>query len=150
MPIRKLLIMTVLVCCALAGCMSAQHYRDRRIADSQEVFNSFSPEIREKVSQGQIDIGFNEEMVRLAWGPPDRIYIRTTDKGEATVWTYSSTRVLTQTDRMSVPVHVYDDRGHSSIVYRHVWVNRDLHEEYDVARVEFVQGAVTAIERMEP
>jgi hypothetical protein len=143
------LIFTILIAgCALTGCMSAQHYRDRRIAENPELFNSFSPEIREKVSLGQIDIGFTEGMVELAWGPPDHIYIRTTDQGETTVWTYSSTRILSQTDRMSVPVRVYDDRGRSSIVYRNVWVNRDRHEEYDVARVEFSHEVVTAIEQM--
>ena len=149
MLLRNLIFMVLISCCALTGCMSAQYFRDRRIAENPEVFNSFSPEIREKVSLGQIDIGFTEAMVTLAWGPADRIYIRTTDQGEATVWTYSSTRILSQTDRMSVPVRIYDDRGRSSIVYRNVWVNRDRHEEYDVARVEFSQGVVTAIERMD-
>ena len=148
MLLRNLFFMVLIACWALTGCMSAQHYRDRRIAENPELFNSFTPEIREKVSLGQVDIGFTEEMVRLAWGPPDHIYIRTTDQGEATVWTYSSTRILSQTDRMSVPVRVYDDRGRSSIVYRNVWVNRDQHEEYDVARVEFTHGLVTAIEQM--
>jgi len=150
MLLRNLFFMLLIACFALTGCMSAQYFRDRRIADNPELFNSFSPEIREKVSLGQIDIGFTDDMVRLAWGPPDRIYIRTTDKGEATVWTYSSTRILSQRDRISVPVHIYDDRGRGTIVYRNVWVNRDLHEEYDVARVEFVEGVVTAIERMGP
>jgi len=150
MLLRKLFFMVLIACCALTGCMSAQHYRDRRIAENPELFNSFSPEVREKVSLGQIDLGFTEAMVMLAWGSPDRTYIRTTDKGEATVWTYSSTRILSQTDRMSVPVRIYDDRGRSSIVYRNVWVNHDRHEEYDVARVEFVLGMVTAIERMGP
>ncbi|RJX36024.1 MAG: hypothetical protein C4531_00715 [Desulfurivibrio sp.] len=149
MLLRKLFLLVLIVCCALTGCMSAQYYRDRRIAENPELFNSFSPQVREQISLGQINIGFTEDMVRLAWGPPDRIYIRTTDRGEATVWTYSSTRILTQTDRMSVPVRIYDDRGHSTIVYRNVWVNRDRHEEYDVARVEFSQGAVSAIERMD-
>jgi len=150
MLIRNLFIMVLIACCALTACMSAQYYRDRRIAENPEVFNSFSPEIREKVSIGQIDIGFNEDMVRLAWGPPDRIYTRTTEKGETTGWTYSSSRIISQTDWISVPVRSYNDRGHSTIVYRNVRVNRDQHEEYDVARVEFVQGVVTAIERMGP
>jgi hypothetical protein len=150
MLIRNLFIMVLITCCTLTACMSAQYYRDRRIAENPEVFNSFSPEIREKVSMGHIDIGFSEDMVALAWGSPDRTYIRTTETGEATVWTYSSSRIHSQTDRMSVPVRIYDDRGRSTIVYRNIWVNRDRHEEYDVARVEFVQGVVTSIERMGP
>ncbi|MBI5556332.1 MAG: hypothetical protein HY885_01690 [Deltaproteobacteria bacterium] len=134
----------------LAGCMSAQHLREQRIAENQELFADFSPVIQEQISLGQIDIGFNEEMVNLSWGSPDQTFIRTTDKGEATVWTYTNRRLLRQTDRMSLPVRVHDDRGRSSIVYRNVWVDRNTEEIYPVARVEFVQGIVIAIERLTP
>lgn len=109
MPRHKLLLIIVIVCCVLSGCMSAQYYRDRRISENRDLFNSFSPEIREKISLGRIDIGYNEDMVRIAWGAPDHIYIRTTEKGQSTVWIYSATRLLSRTDRVSVPVPVYDD-----------------------------------------
>lgn len=149
MPIKKHLLLVLFIGIALSGCMSAQYLRDRRIAENIELFNTYSPDIQEQIRLGQINLGFREDMVRLAWGAPDRLYVRTTERGEETVWIYSSRRLLTQTDRMSVPVRVYDDRGHSTIVYRNIWVNRDLHEEYDVARVEFLLGVVTAIERMD-
>lgn len=132
----------------LSACMTAQQIRDSRIASSQEIFNSFSTEIQQKIRAGQIDLGFSEEMVRLAWGRPDMIYTRTTDQGEATVWTYSRTRTLTQTDRMTIPVRVRDKFGRSSIQYENVWINRDTYEEYAVARVEFTGGTVTALERL--
>ena len=134
---------------ALAACMTAQQIRDRRIASSPEIFNSFTPEIQQKIRTGQIELGFSEEMVRLAWGMPDRIYTRTTDKGEATVWTYSKTQILTQTDRMTIPVQVRDKSGRSSVQYENVWINRDTQEEYTVARVEFTRGTVTALERLD-
>lgn len=133
---------------ALSACMTAQQIRDNRIASSQEMFNSFSTEIQQKIRAGQVDLGFSEEMVRLAWGVPDMIYTRTTDQGEATVWTYSKTRTLTQTDRMTIPVRVRDKFGRSSIQYENVWINRDTYEEYAVARVEFTGGTVTALERL--
>lgn len=145
----RLLLLILVVACALSACMTAQQIRDRRIASSQDIFNSFSPEIQQKIRAGQIELGFSEEMVRLAWGMPDRIYTRTTDKGEATVWTYSKTRILTQTDRMTIPVQVRDKSGRSSVQYENVWVNRDTREEYTVARVEFNEGAVTALERLD-
>ncbi|MFA7346194.1 MAG: hypothetical protein WCZ86_00405 [Desulfurivibrionaceae bacterium] len=145
----KPLLLILAVACALSACMTAQQIRDRRIASSQDIFNSFSPEIQQKIRAGQIELGFSEEMVRLAWGMPDRIYTRTTDKGEATVWTYSKTRILTQTDRMTIPVQVRDKSGRSSVQYENVWVNRDTREEYTVARVEFNEGMVTALERLD-
>jgi hypothetical protein len=149
MRTKKLFFLGLIIGLALSGCMSAQYLRDRRIAENIELFSSFPPEIQEQVRLGQIDLGFSEEMVRMAWGSPDRMYVRTTERGEETIWIYTSRRLLTETDRMSVPVRVYDDRGRSTIVYRNIWVNRDLQEEYDVARIEFLSGAVTSIERMD-
>jgi hypothetical protein len=149
MRIKKLLLLGLLISIALSSCMSAQYLRDRRIAENIELFTSYTPDIQEQIRLGQINLGFSEDMVGLAWGAPDRVYVRTTESGEETVWIYSSRRLLTQTDRMSVPVRVYDDRGRSTVVYRNIWVNRDLQEEYDVARVEFLLGIVTAIERMD-
>ncbi|MBI4791261.1 MAG: hypothetical protein HY789_00605, partial [Deltaproteobacteria bacterium] len=121
MRIKKLLLLGLLITIALSGCMSAQYLRDRRIAENVELFNSYSPDIQEQIRLGQVNLGFSEDMVGLAWGPPDRMYVRTTERGEETVWIYSSRRLLTQTDRMSVPVRVYDDRGRSTIVYRNIW-----------------------------
>lgn len=149
--IKKLLapLLSFLLLFALASCITSQQLRDRRIAANPETFNSFSPEIREKVRVGQIEMGFTEEMVRLAWGNPHQIYARTTEKGNAVVWTYSRTRTMTQTDRMTVPVRVYDRAGRSSIQYQNVWINRDTQQDYTVARVEFIGGMVSAIERLD-
>lgn len=145
----KLLLIILAVAGVLSACMTAQQIRDRRIAASPEIFSSFSQEIQQKIRVGQVELGFSEEMVRLAWGLPDRMYTRTTDKGEATVWTYSKTRLLTKTDRMTIPVQVRDKSGRSSVQYENVWINRDTREEYTVARVEFTEGTVTALERLD-
>lgn len=145
----KLLLLILTAAFALSACMTAQQIRDRRINSNLEVFNSFSTEIQQKIRAGQIEIGFTEEMVRLAWGAPDMSYTRTTDKGDATVWTYSRTRILTQTDRMTIPVWVRDRSGRSIVQYENVWINRDTQEEYTVARVEFTEGTVTALERLD-
>lgn len=144
----KLLFLIFAAAFALSACMTTQQIRDSRIASSQEIFNSFSTEIQQKIRAGQVDLGFSEEMVRLAWGMPDMVYTRTTAQGEATVWTYSKTRTLTQTDRMTIPVRVRDKFGRSGVQYENVWINRDTYEEYAVARVEFTGGTVTALERL--
>jgi len=146
---RKFLFILLAAVFALSACMTAQQLRESRIAASPEIFNSFSLEVQQKVRAGQIELGFSEEMVRLAWGLPDRIYTRTTDKGQATVWTYSKTRMLTRTDRMTIPVQVRDKSGRSWVQYENVWVGRDTREEYTVARVEFSEGLVTALERLD-
>lgn len=142
-------ILSLLLFFTLVSCMTTQQLRDRRIAENQAVFNSFAPDIQEKVRSGRIDIGFTEDMVRLAWGNPSQTYARTTETGQAIVWTYSRTLTQTQTDRMSVPVRVYDRSGRSHIQYQNVWINRDTQQEYAVARVEFTNGVVSSVERLD-
>jgi hypothetical protein len=145
-----LFIVGLIAAYTLTGCITAQQLRERRIAQNHELFNAFNPDIQEKVRLGQIDLGFSQDMVRLAWGSPDRIYIRTTSDGVATVWTYTRMRTYTQTERMTIPVHVTDSTGKTRTEYTSVWVNRDTEEEYAAARVEFTQGIITAIEQLKP
>ncbi|MCB2183049.1 MAG: hypothetical protein KQH63_13525 [Desulfobulbaceae bacterium] len=132
----------------LAGCMSPQYFRERRIASFQDTFDSFSPEIQQKVRQGQIDIGFNQDMVLIAWGRADRTYTRITDDGVAKVWAYTRKRIRTETERMSVPVRESTRSGKTVIRYRSVWIDKDTEEEYTAARVEFIDGMVSAIEQL--
>jgi len=146
---RLLLLVILTAVFALAACVTSQQIRDRRIAANQEIFSSFSTEIQQKIRAGQVELGFSEEMVMLAWGRPHMVYTRTTGKGETTVWTYSKTRIQTQTDRMTIPVRVRDKSGRSTVQYEDVWINRDTREEYAVARVEFSEGVVTALERLD-
>lgn len=142
------LCIALLVVLLFAGCMSAQHMRERRINQHYDIFQTFPVDIQEKVSLGQIDIGFIPDMVRIAWGDADRVHTRTTEKGIKTVWTYLRRRTHTQTERMSIPVRVKDSAGNTVIQYRNVWIDRDTEEEYASARVEFTQDKVSAIEQL--
>lgn len=140
----------LILICVLAGCVSVQQIREMRIRDNQELFNTFSPAIQEKIRTGQIDIGFNEEMVHMAWGAPDRVYMRTTQQGTATVWSYSIYQPRIRSERMSIPVRYIDRQGRRRTEYQNVWINRDTGEEYTAARVEFMDGNVSAIEQLIP
>jgi hypothetical protein len=144
----KALLLLLAAACALAACMTSQQFRERRIAARQDLFNSFSTEIQGKIRAGQVELGFSEEMVMLAWGRPQIISTRTTAQGDTTVWTYTKTRIHTETERMTIPVRVRDKAGRSSVQYEDLWVNRDTQEEYAAARVEFSRGRVTALERL--
>lgn len=81
---------TKLLCCAaalsafLAGCSTV----DSRIAKNREAFNTWPPAVQDRVVQGQIDIGFTPEQVRVALGEPDRVFTRTTADGTSQVWSY--------------------------------------------------------------
>jgi len=134
----------------LAGCVSVQEMRDSRIGVHQALFNSFPAEVQDKVRLGQIDIGFTQEMVRLAWGSPDQVFTRMLKDQEVTIWNYTRTRVYPHSEWMSVPVHYVDGVGQMRTHYRSVWINWDTREEYTVARIEFTQGRVSAIEQLNP
>ncbi|MCW8946568.1 MAG: hypothetical protein OQK80_03790 [Sedimenticola sp.] len=143
-PILSFLLIPLL----LTGCMSAQSLRDERIETEQALFDSYPPDIQEQVRLGQIDIGYSKDMVRFAWGPPDQVFRRTTRAKQSVVWSYTQLRSYPRLDRMSVPIYYIDSSGRQQFSYHSVWVNRDTQEQFTVARVEFVQGLVTAIEQL--
>ena len=68
----------------LVGCSTV----DSRIAKNRAAFNTWPPGVQDKVVQGQIDIGFTPEQVRVALGEPDRVFTRTTSDGTSQVWSY--------------------------------------------------------------
>jgi hypothetical protein len=61
---------------------------ESRIRRHPEIFARLSPPQQELVRQGQIGIGFDREMVRLALGEPDRVTIRTDPRGTNEIWRY--------------------------------------------------------------
>ncbi len=142
------IISFLIIILLLSGCMSAQSLRDERIEADYALFDSFPADIQSQVRLGQIDIGYSKEMVRLAWGLPDQVFRRTTEAGQSVVWSYTQVRSYPHLDRMSVPVYYIDSSGRQQFSYHSVWVNRDTQEQFTVARVEFVQGKVTAIEQL--
>lgn len=68
----------------LVGCSTV----DSRIAKNRAAFNTWPPAVQDKVVQGQIDVGFTPEQVRVAIGEPDRVFTRTTADGTSQVWSY--------------------------------------------------------------
>ncbi|MDH3346613.1 MAG: hypothetical protein OEM02_00735 [Desulfobulbaceae bacterium] len=133
---------------SLAGCFSLQQVRDRRIVNNQLLFNTFSPEVQEKVRQGNIDIGFSEHMVGIAWGSPSRIFNRTTKEGVTIIWEYTRTETFFHPHSMGFPIYMVDRYGKGRTVYHGVWLDHENGVEYVTARVEFSKGVVSAVERL--
>jgi hypothetical protein len=61
---------------------------DSRIAKNREAFNSWPSAVQSKVVQGQVDVGFTPDQVRVALGEPDRVFTRTTADGTSEIWGY--------------------------------------------------------------
>lgn len=68
----------------LAGCSTPES----RIAKQPEVFNRLTPEQQSMIREGRVGIGFDQEMVKLALGDPDRIRERTDASGRSEIWSY--------------------------------------------------------------
>lgn len=69
----------------LAGCASTPQ---DRISQNRAAFESLPSDVQKKVSAGQVDIGFTEQMVTLALGKPGRRFTRADANGESEVWVY--------------------------------------------------------------
>jgi hypothetical protein len=82
-------LLSLLVGCAAllaAGCSTPE----TRIRKNPEAFNRLSVEEQELIVQGKVAIGFDEEMVRLALGDPDRVWTRTDSEGVSEAWSYTT------------------------------------------------------------
>jgi hypothetical protein len=60
-----------------------------RIARQRRAFDSWPPAVQQRVSAGQIDVGFTQEQVRVALGDPDHVFARTAANGSFEVWSYA-------------------------------------------------------------
>lgn len=78
-----------LICVAslvvLVGCSSTPQ---DRISQNRSRYESFPAEVQRKITDGQVDVGFTEEMVTMALGEPGRKFRRADARGESEVWVY--------------------------------------------------------------
>ena len=146
MPARP--VWTVLpVLLLLAGCATTPA---QRIAKNQDVFDSFPVAAQARIRGGQIDLGFNPAMVRIALGEPGRKLIRRSAEGEAEIWLYLDH--VTSYDRQRVELEGLTVSGPGSIqtIGGGAWINVLQEKEVIRMRVEFKNGAVAFIEELAP
>jgi hypothetical protein len=134
LPLAFVLSSAVLV---LAGCVTSTP--QSRISENRELYRSFPSAVQRKVSAGEVDIGFTEEMVSLALGKPGRKLTRADESGDAEVWIYYKRQ-----PRVSLGFGV--GSGGYSGVSTGVSMNTGNHAEDEVRRVIFHDGKVTAVE----
>lgn len=123
--------LTVLAACATP---------DSRIADNRTAFDTFPPEIQQKIKTGQVDVGFTPEMVVMSLGEPARKFTRKTELGDTEVWSYHDDR-----PKFSFGFGV-GSIGRGSSVGGGVGVSTGGYDPDEKIRVEFRQGLVTAVD----
>ena len=119
------------------GCVSTPA---SRIAGSKE-FDTYPSAVQEKIINGQVDVGFTAEMVRLALGNPDRISSRQSSKGDSEVWSYDSHK-----PHVSFSFGVVSGGRHSATGAGVSVGDRGWRDE-EWIRVIMKDGVVTAVER---
>ena len=144
--LRLLLTSTMLLSAGLL--LVACATPEARIRQNQALFDSFPLEAQELIREGEIDIGFTEEMVEMARGVPDRKYTRRTVSGTVSIWGYTDHYTATRREMVSGRFRVRDSRtGQIHHVNDSVWVEVPVYHEFDRFRVEFgADGRVQAIE----
>lgn len=68
----------------LAGCSTPE----TRIRQNPELFATLTAEQQQFIKEGKVAIGFDQGMVKLAIGEPDRVRMRTDSAGTSEIWSY--------------------------------------------------------------
>jgi hypothetical protein len=124
----------------LAGCATSTP--QDRISENRELYQSFPSAVQRKVSAGEVDVGFTEEMVQLALGEPHRRVTRQTETGSDEVWIYASSE-----PRLSFGLG-FGSYGRHSGSSVGVSTSTGGHGREERMRVVFHDGKVTAVERV--
>jgi outer membrane protein assembly factor BamE (lipoprotein component of BamABCDE complex) len=132
---QLILVFAGLVLCA--GCSTP----DARIKDNPEAFNRCTPQQQELIKQGQIAIGFDQDMVKLALGDPDRVTTLTDASGQSEVWHY----VTYETDEGLVLYTGYYHHFRGPVLYPY-YLDYPTRREHDRFKVDFKAGKVVLIE----
>ncbi len=129
----------------LAACATPE----ARIRKNPDLFASFPSEAQELIRQGEVAVGFTRDMVQIALGSPDRIYTRQTAEGTTEIWSYVSHEVRADRQLVDGRFRVYLPGAGYRTVTDTVWVDVNSRYEYDRLRIEFRDGQVYAVERLE-
>jgi hypothetical protein len=131
----------------LSGCASTP---EKRIEQNQSYFDSLPVAAQARIRGGQIDLGFNPDMVRLALGEPQRQLVRRTPEGDTDIWAYLETDTRYERQHVDIDgLNVYGAGGVRS-TSGGAWVTILQEKQFVRTRVEFKDGRVSLIEEIAP
>ena len=137
---------TLVIVLFLSGCITQEAQRERRIAENIELFYEFPEEVREAIRRGEVEIGFDEDMVRLAVGSPDRVSRRKNADGELVNWQYFEVVKHSEYEWVRMPVPYTDEKGRSRVRDESFLVDREYKDLELKMEVDFSKGKVVAFE----
>jgi hypothetical protein len=130
-----------------AGCSTPE----TRIRQNPEVFNRLSASEQELIREGRVAIGFDQAMVRLAVGDPDRVWSRTDLEGATESWSYTAYESVDGFPLYTGYYHRfygprYGPWGYGRGFYPY-YMSYPARREREVFKVVFKEGRVIAIEQ---
>lgn len=128
-----------------AGCATPE----ARIRQNPDKFATLPDDVRAKVQEGKVEVGFPEDAVYLALGNPDRVYSRSTMNDNAKVWSYVSREYFSDRQLVRGSHRVRDADGRVRSVSDDVWVDVQNWREYERMRIEMKDGVVVAVETLQ-
>lgn len=135
-------LFTTLVAGAALALLTGCSTPDSRIATHRAAFDQLPAEAQRKIRAGQVDIGFTHEMVQMALGEPDRVFIRQNEQGDTEVWAYRD-----RAPHFSLGLGMGTGGGHSA-VGGGVAVSTGGYDRDETIRVEFRGAKVTAVDTL--
>jgi hypothetical protein len=135
---RRALVALGAAACALIACSTI----GSRIKEHQALFDSYPPEVQDKILAGNIEVGFTPEMVEMAWGEPYRKDQVTGEDFVAEVWTWSRS-----VPGVGVGMGTGGYYGGNVGIGTGVLVGDSAHRE-DRAQVEFRNGKVVTFRNL--
>ena len=129
----------------LAGCASTP---DKRIQQNQNLFDTFPPAAQVRIRNGQVDLGFTPDMVRLALGAPHRTLLRRSPAGDSEVWLYLDFVRRYERQRADIDGLSLSGSGGIRSIGGSAWIQVSQEREIVRTRVEFLNGVVFALEEM--
>lgn len=87
---KAIALLSVLLASVLPSCMPITP--QQRIAKNPVAFLALTEKQQQLVRQGEISRGMSPQAVLLAWGPPSRRYVGTTDGVATQRWDYVATQ----------------------------------------------------------
>lgn len=115
----------------------------KRRAERPVAYASLTPEQKQLVDQGQVQVGMTEDAVYLAWGSPAQVLRRGDATGEATTWLYTGST----TDQF-VTWNYVEARGPNGPYLNRVMMTDYSFRDYVSARLVFRNGRVTEWEML--
>ncbi|HWL14195.1 MAG TPA: hypothetical protein VNR00_01240 [Opitutus sp.] len=123
---------------ALSGCSTPE----TRIAKQPELFNRLTPEQQQMIREGRIGMGFDQDMVKLALGDPDRVRERIDSSGRSEIWMY----ITYETMDGALLYRGWYHRGWGSPYYPY-YLTVDGRRERTRDEVVFRDGRVVSVEQ---